>query len=108
MFVLFDQGTPKPLGAFLKGHTVKTAREQGWSALSNGELLSAAEAAGFEVLVTADKQLAYQQNLEKRKIAVVVLGNAQWPVLRVHADRAVAAVNAAIPGSCMEVEIPTH
>ncbi|PYV32517.1 MAG: hypothetical protein DMG22_13145 [Acidobacteria bacterium] len=107
MLVLFDQGTPKPLGAYLKGHTVKTAREQGWSALSNGELLSAAEAAGFEVLVTTDKQLPFQQNLDKRKIAVVVLGNAQWPALRLYADRVVVAVNAAVAGSCMEVEIPT-
>ncbi len=107
MLVLFDQGTPKPLAAYLKGHTVKTAGEQGWSTLSNGELLSAAEAAGFAVLVTTDKQLARQQNLEKRKIAVVVLGNAQWPVLRLHTDRAVAAVNAAVAGSSTEVEIPT-
>ena len=48
MLILFDQGTPLPLGAFLTGHTVKTAAEQGWSTLANGKLLDAAEAAGFE------------------------------------------------------------
>jgi hypothetical protein len=84
MLVLFDQGTPVPIRPFLTGHTVKTAAEQGWSTLSNGNLLNAAEAAGFEILVTTDKNFAYQQNLQGRKIAIMVLGNQQWPVLRVH------------------------
>jgi hypothetical protein len=77
MLILFDQGTPLPLGAFLTGHTVKTAAEQGWSTLANGKLLDAAEAAGFEVLVTTDKNLPHQQNLARRRLAIVVLGNAQ-------------------------------
>ena len=55
MLILFDQGTPVPLRPFLPGHTVKTAAEQGWSTLSNGDLLRAAEAAGFDVLLTTDK-----------------------------------------------------
>jgi hypothetical protein len=106
MLVLFDQGTPKPLRAFLKGHTVKTAWEQGWSALSNGELLRAAEAAGFQVMVTTDKHLTHTQNLSGCKLALVVLGNSQWPVLRLHADLVVGGVNAATAGSYVEVEIP--
>jgi hypothetical protein len=81
MLVLFDQGTPVPIRPFLIGHTVKTAAEQGWSTLSNGNLLNAAEAAGFEVLVTTDKNFTHQQNLQGRRIAIVVLGNQQWPVL---------------------------
>ncbi len=80
--------------------------ERGWERLVNGALLDAAEAAGFEVLVTADKNIRYQQNLIGRKIAIVVLGNAQWPVLRRYVERAVAAVNAATLGSYTEVEIP--
>jgi hypothetical protein len=55
-------------------------------------LLDAAEAAGFELFVTADKNLRYQQNLTGRKISIVVLGNAQWPVLRRYAERVVAGV----------------
>jgi hypothetical protein len=106
MLVLFDHGTPTPLGAFLKGHTIKTAWEQGWSALSNGELLRAAEAARFEVMVTTDKHLTHTQHLSNHKLALVVLGNLQWPVVRLHADRVVGAVNAAIAGSYVEVEIP--
>jgi hypothetical protein len=56
--------------------------------------------------VTTDKNLRYQQNMQGRKIAFVVLGNQQWPVLRRYVERVVAAVNAAVPGSYVEVDIP--
>jgi len=105
MLILFDQGTPVPLRTFLIGHTVKTAAEQGWSTLANGKLLDAAEAAGFEVLVTTDKNLPHQQNLALRNLAVVVLGNAQWPVLKLHIQLAVDAINSAKPKGCVVVEI---
>jgi len=82
MLILFDQGTPVPLRQFLGHHVVRTAVEQGWDRLSNGDLLAAAEAAGFELLLTTDKNLAYQQNLAARRIAIIVIGNAQWPVLQ--------------------------
>jgi hypothetical protein len=106
MLVLLDQRTPVPIRPFLKEHTVQTASERGWDTLQNGELLKAAEAAGFNVLVTPDKNIRYQQNLTVRTIALVVLGNPQWPILRLHVDRVVTAVNAARPGSYTEVEIP--
>jgi len=101
MLILFDHGTPAPLRHFLTGHTVK-----GWDTLINGELLKAAEAASFQVLVTTDKNIRYQQNLSAHAIAIVVLGIPQWPILRPHVDRVVAAVNAAKPGTYCEVEIP--
>jgi hypothetical protein len=104
--VLFDQPTPVPLGKFLEGHTVRTAAQEKWDRLSNGELLTAAEAAGFDVLVTTDKNMRYQQNVEGRKIAIVVLGKQQWPELQPHAPLVVAAVNAATVGVYTEVEIP--
>jgi hypothetical protein len=69
-------------------------------------LLDAAEAAGFEVLVTTDKNLPHQQNLAQRRLAIVVLGNAQWPVLKLQIQLAVDAINSAKPGSCAVVEIP--
>jgi len=72
----------------------------------NGELLNAAEAAGFELLAIPDKNIRYQQNLKGRKIAIIVLGNAQWPVLRRYVDRVVVAVNASTSGSFTEVNIP--
>jgi hypothetical protein len=106
MLVLFDQSTPAPLRGHLKGHTVTEARDRGWDRLVNGDLLNAAEAAGFEVFVTADKNLRYQQNLSTRKLAIIVIGNAQWRVLRLYVKRVVAAVDAAVTGSYTEVDIP--
>ena len=108
MLVLFDQSTPAPLRHALKAHVVVEAIERGWERLENGALLDAAEAAAFEILVTADKNIRYQQNLTSRKIAIVVLGNAQWPVLRRYVDRVVLALNGATPGSYTEVEIPVR
>lgn len=106
MLVLLDQGTPVPLRQFLKGHTVKTAFERQWSTLSNGELLRLAEDAGFDVFITTDKNLPFQQSLGNRKVAIVVLGNPQWPAARRHVESIVAAVNAATPGSYVIVDIP--
>jgi hypothetical protein len=106
MLILFDNGTPAPLRYALDGHVVVEAIERGWDQLSNGELIAAAEAAGFELLLTTDKNMRYQQNLKDRKLAFVVIGNQQWPTLRRYVERVVAAVNAATPGSFAEVEIP--
>ncbi len=64
MKILFDQGTPVPLRRHLSGHDVTTAYEAGWSNLANGDLLRVAEQAGFQVLVTTDQNLRYQQNLD--------------------------------------------
>ena len=106
MLILFDHSTPAPLRYALKGHVVVEAIERGGDRLLNGELIAAAEAAGFELLLTTDKNMRYQQNLTGRKIAFVVIGNQQWPTLRRYVDRVVVAVNAATPGSFAEVEIP--
>jgi len=107
MLVLFDNGTPRTLARYLiDHHAVTEARARGWEELENGELLTLAEAAGFDVLVTTDKNLGYQQNLAGRKIAIVVLGLGRWSVMKRHVAQIVAAVNAATPGSFAEVEIP--
>lgn len=66
MKILFDQGTPVPLRRHLAEHTVKTAYEEGWSNLSNGDLLNAAGEAGYQLFVTTDQNLRYQQNLRGR------------------------------------------
>jgi hypothetical protein len=106
MLVLFDHSTPAPLRDALKDHVVVEAVERGWERLGNGALLDEAEAAGFEIFITADKNMRYQQNLAGRKIAVIVLGNAQWPTLRRYVDRVVVALNRAKPGGYFEVEVP--
>jgi hypothetical protein len=97
MRILFDQGTPEPLIPFLTGHTVTKAKDAGWERLVNGELLKAAETAGFEVLVTTDK------NWFRRRI---VPGNSQWRIAQRCVRRIAASVNAATPSSYAEVEIP--
>jgi hypothetical protein len=106
MKILFDNGTPNPIALSLVGHSVTFARQIGWHELENGELIQKAEEAGFELLLSTDKNMRYQQNLSERKIALLVLGNSQWPMVRLHLDKIVAAVNACTPGSYTEVEIP--
>lgn len=106
MRVLFDQGTPVPIRPYLAEHEVSLSMDLGWDRLKNGELLTVAEKAGFDVLLTTDKNLRYQQNLERRTIAIVVIGHAQWPALLPHIQRVIDAVNAAVPGSYAEVAIP--
>jgi hypothetical protein len=106
MKVLFDNGTPKPIARSLLGHEITYTRKIGWHELENGALIQRAEAAGYEVLLSTDKNIRYQQNLMGRKISLVILGNSQWPLVRLHLDKIAAAVNACTPGSYVEVEIP--
>jgi hypothetical protein len=106
MKVLFDNGTPKPIARALPDHDVTYARRIGWHELENGDLIQRAEVAGYHVLLSTDKNIQYQQNLSGRTIALVVLGNSQWPLVRLHLDRIAAAVNAATPGSYIEIDIP--
>lgn len=106
MRVLFDQGTPAPLRHLLQGHEVATAYELGWSTLKNGDLLAAAEGRGFQVLVTTDRNLKYQQNLASRSIAIIVLGTTSWPRIRAAAEMVITAVHAAGSGTYAEIAIP--
>ena len=107
MLILFDHVTPRGIARVLSGHTVTTAKERGWDTLSNGDLLAAAERAGFDVVLTADKNMRHQQNLEGRRIALVILSTPQWPVVRLHLEKIAAAVNTATAGSYIEVELST-
>lgn len=106
MLVLLDTSVPRGIISALKGHTVTESRALGWDELKNGDLLDAAESAGFEVLITNDKNIRHQQNLSKRKIAIVVLGRGRWRLIRRVLSDVATAVNAATPGTFTEVEIP--
>ena len=106
MLILFDHSTPAPLRTYLEEHSVTEARDRGWDMLSNGDLLNAAEAAGFQVLVTADKNIKYQQNLTGRRIAIVELGTPRWRVVLRHVERVREAVNESKAGCYTVVEIP--
>lgn len=94
-----------PMRRHLPRHDVATAAEMDWSQLTNGELLAAATEAGFELLVTTDQNLRYQQNLKDRKIAVVVLMTASWPRISKQADKVAAAIEGAGSGDYIEVEL---
>ena len=106
MLVLFDQGTPVPLRNHLSGHQVSTAYELGWGSLQNGDLLLKAESLGFEVLVTTDQNLKYQQNLASREIAIVVLSTTSWPRIQKVIASVVEAINGSRQNSYIEVSVP--
>lgn len=107
MRILFDNNVPVGVRRFLAKHDVQTVHEMDWPAqLENGELLKAAEAAAFDVLVTSDQNIRYQQNLIGRKLALVALGSNIWPIVRKHEAAIAAAVNKAAPGSYYFVEMP--
>jgi hypothetical protein len=94
-----------PLRRYLTGHTVVTAFEMEWTELSNGDLLLAAEAQ-FDALVTTDQNLRYQQNLAKRKLAILVLPFASWPKLERHTSKIVAAIEELQSGDYVELKLP--
>jgi hypothetical protein len=103
--ILFEQGTPVPLRKVLVAHLVVTAYELGWSELQNGDLIAFAEKDGFEVFVTTDRNLKYQQNLSQRRIAIVVLLTTSWPRIQRALATVDQAINAASPGSYQEVDV---
>ena len=106
MRLLLDQNVPRQLAPFLTGHEVSRAAQMGWSEISNGELLAAADAAGFEVLITADQNIRYQQNMTTRVIALVVLSTNNLTVLQEHIGLVTVALDQAKPGSYQEVALP--
>ncbi len=105
MKILFDQETPVPLRHHLVGHAVTTAYEQGWSSLTNGKLLNAAEQAGYQLLITTDQHLQHQQQLARRQVAILVLRSTSWPRICLRVDEICRAVDAIIPGDYVELPI---
>lgn len=101
--VLFDQGTPVPLRRLVPGHEVRTAYEMGWSALLNGELLKAAEAEGFDAIVTTDKNMRHQQDIARLRLGILVLPTTDWSKIRPNAPRVAEALGRLRPGAADEV-----
>jgi len=100
--ILLDQGTPVPLRQALTGHSVSTALEMGWQELDNGALLQVAQGT-FEVFITTDQNLRYQQNLPGRRLAILVLPTTSWPKIQAHLAEVIAAVNELQPGELQEL-----
>jgi hypothetical protein len=98
MRVLLDQNAPRGLQTQIPGHEVILARQLGWHELANGHLIAAAEAGGFDVLITADQSIRYQQNLTGRRLALIVLTTNHWDTIRPNVAEVLAAVEAIQPG----------
>jgi hypothetical protein len=105
MKVLLDQNTAKKLRFALRSHLVMAAEQMGWARIANGSLIRIAEEAGFDVLVTADQNIYYQQNNKIRKIALVVLSSNHWPDVKLNFEAIADAFNRSSAGTFIEVEI---
>lgn len=99
-------GHSYPVAQRAGDHTVETAFERGWNGLDNGQLLEAAESEGFELLVTTDQNLRFQQNVAARRISILVLTTTSWPRIRQHTDLVVAAIAALRAGEYRELSFP--
>ena len=106
MRILFDNGTPRQLRRQLFGHDVDLSSERGWETLENGILLDRAEEAGYEVLITTDQGIRYQQNMSSRRMAVLVLMNTAWPRVSRRTEDIRNALDVIQPGELKEVPIP--
>ena len=101
--ILLDENLPIALKRLLAGHEVATVKDMGWQGIQNGALLALAQQSGFEVLITGDKNLSYQQDPAGRMIALVVLSETQWQVVRSGSDRILDALTGIAAGNYREV-----
>ncbi len=104
--ILFDHNTPAPLRKWLTGHEVETAYERGWAELTNGDLLAAAEASRFDLMITTDKGIRYQQNHSERRVAIMVIDTNDWTRIRHWPTLVVGALASVRPGAFIDIEIP--
>ena len=103
--ILFDKNVPDLLRRHLIDYQVQTADEEGWGQISNEELISRAEKAGYQIMLTCDQNIQYQQNMSHRKISMVVLGSNIWPSIRPRIAEIAAALQRVSPGSFEFIEI---
>ncbi|MFM2081436.1 MAG: hypothetical protein RL380_127 [Verrucomicrobiota bacterium] len=106
MKILLDECVPTQVRHALVGHEASTTQKQGWAGISNGQLLDAAELAGFELFILADKNLRYQQNLTTRRIAILELWTNHRPTLEKYFTLIASAALKASPGSYVVLESP--
>ena len=107
MKVLLDENLPHRLRNALGSHEAFTVSYMGWAGLKNGELLNVAEEAGFEVFVTGDQTLSYEQNMTGRRIAVLVLSTIDRDILKSNAFLIVAALDNVTSGMLQQVDCGT-
>ena len=103
---MLHENVPIGVKGLLASDDVRTADEMGWSGITNGCLLDAAEQAGFDVMVTADRNIRAQQRLTGRRISLVVLTTNHWDTIKEHPMEVVAACNGAGEGAYILVPLP--
>lgn len=106
MRILLDECVPAPLRSALGAHECATAQSCGWAGVKNGDLLRLAETAGFEVFLTADKNLRYQQNLAGRRLVIVELSTNDLRRLHAAAPEILGALRKSEPGCYCIVDVP--
>jgi hypothetical protein len=106
MRVLVDNCVPLGITKFLTGHTVTDSVSVGLQNIVNGKLLQAAEGV-YDILLTSDQNIVYQQNLTNRQLAIVAVNTNHWPTIRRDPHKIVHAVNAATSGSYQLVTYPS-
>jgi len=107
MRILLDHNVPAPLIYSLRpNHVVETALDRGWAEYTNGDLIEAAETAGFELLITTDRGIRYQQNLSKRKIALLLLSTNDWTQIRQVKHLIAEAVDTLSGAAFQEFSVP--
>lgn len=104
MKILLDECVPVQVRNALVGHDVSTAQQMGWGGISNGGMLQRAEESGFDLVIVADKNLRYQQNLKGCKLAILELWTNHRPTLEKHHDKIKAAANKISPGEYVILE----
>ena len=105
MKILFDSSTPATLAFALRPHEVTRTGQLGWQSWEDGVLLSAAETAGFDLLITCDQNISYQQNFTDRKISVIILSSNRWPMVRPVAAQIATAVNFMQRGQVRRIDV---
>jgi hypothetical protein len=102
MRIILDENLPRPLKAIFPGHTVRTVQEEGFAGMINGELLARLEGK-FDVFITADKNLRYQQNLSNRKLAIIEVPTNRLPLLRPLFPRVAKTVESITPSAYVQI-----
>ena len=105
MNIFFDQGVPAPLRTYMSEYSVDTAFEKGWHQLKNGDLLNHVEQSHYDIFITTDQNLKYQQSLAHRKVSIIVLSTTSWPKIKLETRLIIEAVNRANSNSFEEIII---
>jgi len=102
--IFFDEDVPRKLVRFLPQHEIQTVVTMQWGGIKNGALLQLMEQHRFDVFITGDKNMPNQQELVGRPFAVLIMSAINWPVIKPHLAKIIAAIDAATPGSLSTIE----